>query len=595
MTSRSLLPTDHKSYAWIALLATLVMLARAASYVHTFNHTTDEPAHIAAAVGLYEAHKLTYMVEHPPLQRIVVGAALRLAGVELPSARGLTQVQSRTESNTAGVEILFHGRIGYWKVLAISRLTNLIFPAVALLYLYLLARYLANGLVAMLAVVFFSLDPSLLAHSGLAGTDVAAAAGFLAATYHGLRWVVAPNWRNTLIAGLALGLGLSTKFTCLFLVPSLGVLLAARSIRAARAVEAGRLRAFFHRWPSIAQFVAVAAIGFVVLWAAYLFDMGQLNDQAMFDQEKAWQAIPASLKDARIPMPSMVLGNMFLATLSRHGFQCYLNGRVGMSGGFYYFAEAILIKSPVGMIAAFAIALVAFIFSRRRRPWIAMAILLPPAFLLLVSSAGKLQIGIRHVIPVLPFFYLFAVWQLHRGKTILLLLPLMCIAAFETGRAHPDYLPFFNALVGGPANGGKYLADSNLDWGQDVARLADYLHAQKPQKPYTLKVSGARLDSLVEQLGLDVASLALAPKEGKDGEWADQKRAEGKDAGLILRPPQGLFAISTNVMLRLDPIRLRPDGTMDLPPDYTWLKQYPMVKRIGWSIEVYDMSQPPRR
>src|SRR5206468_2320114 len=143
------------------------------------------PAHIAAAVSLYDAHKIIYMVEHPPLQRILVGAALRLSGVRFPEARDFGgEVQSRHASNYAGERILFHSGVPYWRILVIARLVNLVFPASALFYLYRLGRYLANPLVAAMAVTFFSFDPTLLAHSALAGTDVAAAAGFLIATYH---------------------------------------------------------------------------------------------------------------------------------------------------------------------------------------------------------------------------------------------------------------------------------------------------------------------------------------------------------------------------------------------------------------------------
>ena len=39
---------------------------------------------------------------------------------------------------------------------------------------------------------------------------------------------------------------------------------------------------------------------------------------------------------------------------------------------------------------------------------------------------------------------------------------------------HPHYLSYFNELIGGPARGHLYLADSNLDWGQDLKRLAAY-------------------------------------------------------------------------------------------------------------------------
>ena len=110
---------------------------------------------------------------------------------------------------------------------------------------------------------------------------------------------------------------------------------------------------------------------------------------------------------------------------------------------------------------------------------------------------GKLQIGIRHVLPVLPFIYLFAVFYLCRGRWVYGLLGLIALAGVEGARVHPDYLPFFNVLAGGPENGSKYLADSNLDWGQDVARLAAYIKSTG-RTDYTIKVSGVRVANLVE-------------------------------------------------------------------------------------------------
>jgi hypothetical protein len=44
----------------------------------------------------------------------------------------------------------------------------------------------------------------------------------------------------------------------------------------------------------------------------------------------------------------------------------------------------------------------------------------------------------------------------------------------------PNYLAFFNQLVGGPRNGYKYLVDSSLDWGQDLPGLHDWLEKNVP-------------------------------------------------------------------------------------------------------------------
>jgi hypothetical protein len=42
---------------------------------------------------------------------------------------------------------------------------------------------------------------------------------------------------------------------------------------------------------------------------------------------------------------------------------------------------------------------------------------------------------------------------------------------------YPHSLSYFNELVGGPMGGPKHLLDSNIDWGQDLFYLKDWLDA----------------------------------------------------------------------------------------------------------------------
>src|SRR3954467_8136454 len=78
---------------WLAALAIVVAVARCWLNVGLYNHTTDELAHIAGAVGLYETGRNLYMVEHPPVQRLVVGAALKSTGVRYHQAQETSGVQ----------------------------------------------------------------------------------------------------------------------------------------------------------------------------------------------------------------------------------------------------------------------------------------------------------------------------------------------------------------------------------------------------------------------------------------------------------------------------------------------------------------------
>src|SRR5947207_5522155 len=218
----AILPARHWSYPWIAILAGAVMLARSIVVICTFNHTIDEPYHIGSAVVLYEAHKLTAGAQHPPLARLVAGLPLILQGVRLPAARG-EYIVVEYPAFDIGQQILFSGQLSYWRMLISARLALLVFPIIAMFYVYRLGRWLGNSLIAMLATVFFSVDPTFLGHSTWIGTDSAACAGFVAGTYYGLRFTARPSWKRAMIFGIALGLAISCKYSCLLLIPAIVV------------------------------------------------------------------------------------------------------------------------------------------------------------------------------------------------------------------------------------------------------------------------------------------------------------------------------------------------------------------------------------
>ena len=438
-----------------------------------------------------------------------------------------------------------------------------------MLYLYLLAAWIGNELIAALAVIFFSMDPTLLGHSTWVCTDVAACAGFLAAMYHGLRWAELRGWRHALAAGIAIGAAIAAKFSCIFVVPAIGLLMIVRPLSVFTSALPNKLRTYFRRWPSIAQMVMVGVIAFLTLWATYFFDVDRLSNQTIFGTQRAeWQRIPARLREARIPMPSLVLGMMRLVWHNNSGDNNYLNGQFKGGGWWYYFPEAIAIKEPLALLGGLVISISLFFVPGKRAPWQTAVILLPPAIFLAAAMKGSIEIGIRHVLPVLPFLYLLVCFQLTRaGKRGLAVLSvLIFMAMIESIMAAPDYIGFFNLAVGGSNYGTRYLSDSNIDWGQDVARLADWLHSDDARsREYSLKLFMLPGEDLRRQFGL-------------------------KPATPFSNTRRGLLAISKNVSCG----GLAEDFDKRLPrPDYRWLSQYPVVKRIGCSIDVYDLDIRP--
>jgi hypothetical protein len=116
--------------------------------------------------------------------------------------------------------------------------------------------------------------------------------------------------------------------------------------------------------------------------------------------------------------------------------------------------------------------------------------------MLMFWAAGfnsKANIGLRWMLPTFPFMYvivagavLYCLRNLRRrarqtGKSgsfkfsvimvAILVVWYMLAAVF----AFPHYLSYFNELIGAKENAYKYSVDSNLDWGQDLNRLATWV------------------------------------------------------------------------------------------------------------------------
>jgi hypothetical protein len=561
-------------YRTIAILAALIMLLRVGHTMFIFNNTVDEVFHIASAVVTYDVGKESSGNEQPPLTRIVAGLPLYLRGVHLPPTEASTTIVPMRDTYLQGTQVLFHSNLSYWQVLITARLVMLVFPLVTLLYLYLFAAWIGNEFIAATSVIFFSLDPAFIAHSAFVHADVAACAGYLAATYYGVRWVMLGGLGRAVAAGIAVSLAISAKFSCIFIIPAIVLLMILYPLAANQRESAKTLRAYFHRWPPVLHMAVAVGVAFITLWGTYFFNVDRMSNQTMFtDSRSAFLRIPLSIRNAEIPMPSLALGMMKLSAHNKANND-YLNGRFNDTGWWYYFPETILLKQPIGLLAGLLVAgLLLFVAAYWADWWRIAVLLIPPGVLLAAAMTSHIDIGIRHVLPVLPFLYLFVCLQLTRAgvKGMALLAVVIVTAMIESVWIAPDYLEFFNLIAGGPNQGAKYLIDSNIDFGQDVVRLADWLHSDQARgRSYSLRLFMFPDKSLLRTLGLDPAAQFNNPVPG------------------------GLFAISKNVRYGLGAGQSE-DWTMHSKDDYSWLSKYPIVKQIGYSIDVYDLGAPLQR
>jgi hypothetical protein len=399
--------------AFILALAgvALVTVVRIAATHAIFSPTYDEPLHVASGFQYLTEHRYTNDRSHPPLARIIFAFPLRHA--RLIGTDGIDRAGQMFES--AG---------DYMRGVVVARRGNLLFVLLAIIGVALWAVQLIGRRGATLAAAIFALLPALLAHGGLATTDVAGTAGFALAMAAMQWWLESPNWRRTALLAFAVGFGLLTKmsFPMFFGFGALTLMALAR------------------KWPIAKGLVALTG-AFAIVDAVYFF--GKL---AIYFR-----------------------GFRELMAQNTSGFDAYFLGHVTSTGSWAYFPLLLAIKTPIPalllMLAGLAMAPRA---KEPRGPAIIVAMMLA---LVMASSINR---GIRHILPIyvpLSIVAAFAAIALWRTRASCAVLALGAWLVVNSALAHPDYLPWWNALAG--AHPERLVVDSNFDWGQDVLRLRD--------------------------------------------------------------------------------------------------------------------------
>jgi 4-amino-4-deoxy-L-arabinose transferase-like glycosyltransferase len=416
-------------------LICLVTVIRIAATHGVFSPTWDEPIHVNAGHEYLTDHRYTQDLQHPPLARIAIAWPLRHA---TPDAGGWERPAQIYES--AG---------SYMKGVRASRRGNLIFVVLAIVGVYFWTAGLFGPWAGIAAAALFANLPPILAHGGLATTDMAGTAGFALAMAAMHYWLESPTWRRTIALGVAIGIGLVAKFSfpLFFAIGAVSMMIARRR---------------FPLWKGAAAHL----LAFTIVWGVYFFEARRLNRMDPHQEQIAAELLgspwPAKI---RLPAPRFLMGLMNVAMHDRQGHGAYLLGQLSDRGWWYYFPVALGVKTPLPFLA---LALAGVWLTRRRGADVTIILLLMLATLM----RSHINIGVRHALPVyVPLAVLGgAAVVLWWPRARLLIVALGAWLVIGSALAHPDYLPWMNAIAGKHPE--RILVDSNLDWGQDVLRLS---------------------------------------------------------------------------------------------------------------------------
>lgn len=563
--------------------------------------TMDELAHLPAGYSYLTQKDMRLNPEHPPLIKDLAALPLLfLKNISFPSQIKAWQ-QDINGQWEFGNYFLFKSGNPADKMIFLSRLPMILVLVILGFYVFKWAKEWGGNRVGLLALFFFCFSPTLLAHGRLVTTDIAAAAGIFIASYYFLKALQSLNKRQALIAGLAFGLAQLLKFTAILLIPLFGFIALVFFVLKLKLVE--KKSKFL--LDCFLVLLIVFVVGFALVWLVYLYHVW---NYPVAKQVEATHFLLAShpikflrpllIRMAQIPVlrafGQYLLGLFMVFERAAFGHTTYFSGEVSAAGWKIYFPTVYLIKETLAFHLLTLLALLYAAYKIKepfwKKPfkggvdWLQghLAEFLIFCFIglyWLASLTSDLNIGVRHLIPTFPFVILLVakgidIWLkgehlLIKNKKWPLYLILGLLISWQVYAVisiYPHFLSYFNEIVGGPSKGYIYVVDSNLDWGQDLKRLKQWVDENKIEKIYINYFGGADVNYYFGDQALP---------------WWGERDPEELERPAYLAVSASMFQGGRG---------LPSPGFNQSSGYYHWLEDYQSIARIGYSIFVYYLK-----
>ncbi len=466
---------------WPWAIGALILIGMAVVGVESswtvLSATPDEPVHIASGMEWLDKGTYTYELQHPPLARVAVALGPYFEGL-----RSFSLPDPYDEGNG-----ILYSTGNYESNLASARSGNLIFLALACLYVFLWARRWFSRAAALWAVLLFVNLPPILGHAGLATLDMACAATVAIALYAFIQCLENCAWQRLILLGAALALAFLCKFSSLaflgscFLCAFVYVALGKRGV-SPRVVQ----------WPRLfVRVLIVSGVVFVLLWGGYRFSWRPISAYSgahpnigrgvdrMFAKRPFLRSLAYKAIDVPLPLNQFVGGICEVASHNAGGHDSYLFGEYRRTGWWYFFPVAVGVKTPVGFLILAGCGAFAIVRGFRSSLWQQHLTMIFPVAIMLVCMSSRLDLGVRHILAIYPLLAVIGGYAMseffvlaRRTSPAIVVLPVVLVAwaVADSWMTRPDYLAYFNQFA--RSHPERVLAESDLDWGQDLYRLS---------------------------------------------------------------------------------------------------------------------------
>lgn len=467
-----------------------IFVATVFTSVNTKSPICDEAAHhIAAGYSYIKTHDFR-ITPSPPLIRLLIGLPVVFLNPKLPLDHISWETVNSSEFN---YQFLFVYNHNADQIVLFSRLLMIVLAAILGLLIFAWSRRLYGYRAGVFALFLYTFSPIILGNAGLAMLDLGCAAFIFAAVFQFYRYLKKQTFPGLVLTGILFGLAQATKITALILYAVFFIYAVAYWLQNRK----GDNVSF---WTILKDLVFIWLIGIIVLWGTYFFEFKPLlknepDVQEKIEYIKKFSASVPFVKDKE----SMANNLVWLATnvpipLSTYGISImgfgrqivfgeqglYFMGRNMKNGSKIYYTVLYLIRTPLPFIVFLGSALIFFIKSIKKISLEDVFLLLPVISIFTAASFSKLQGGIRYLLPMYPFLFVWVsgiiTMKIGRwaGAAKIAFYGLCIWYLLSSIMIYPDYLAYYNELVGGP-DGFGYKISADADWGQDFKELKKYM------------------------------------------------------------------------------------------------------------------------
>ncbi|WP_233200260.1 ArnT family glycosyltransferase [Blastopirellula marina] len=483
----------------------------------------------------------------------------------------------------------------------IARFSCVPFAVVGGLACFLWARDLFGYHAGLLSCALWCFSPNILAHASCVTPDAHAASMGVTAQYLYWRWLRRSTWTNAAIAGVILGLALLTKLTWIVLLLIWPVAWIAYCLLRP-SDKIGSKESRFSK-PMGLQIIVILGLGIHTLNSVYAYDgtgtrLGDFSFRSSTLSGNAFGTTSNRFVDSLVANVPMPFPDQYIYGIDaqKHDHELhpatYLHGTVYRHGFWYFYIYAMSLKMPIGTTLLFLLATLLAL----RTHHLSDDIVIASPFITILAVASMetdYTAHFRYVLPALPFAF---VWISRLAPFVIpakpyLTLTVVSLAGLSIASSlscAPHWISYFNEFAGGPAGGRFFLANSNLDWGQDLLFYKSWRDRNR-----SLPTPGLAYYGMLNPKDIGIEFVDVPEWIPYDGAAPDEAVLGGPSDLMNPDPAPGWYAVSVNLIMGHPGRIYLADGQRRYleRPHYAWLQALTPVDSAGHSILIFHVTE----